>query len=336
MAKRRRKVSVPLLALFLVLLGAGMWLRSGIQPAAQGRSRYVRFEKPTRLAAALTELQRQGLVRNSTALRFYAFLTRRSQSVAMGTFSLSPEMSGPQILDSLAAPIRRDLRIPETNWANRTAHLLANKDVLNADEYMRLVHDPAQFQSEVSFPLSGKSLEGYLYPDTYDLPPLIGARAVIEKQLKTFDRKVWKKLQPKDLQRTLTIASMVQMESGRVQDEPMIAGVIENRLKKGMPLQIDSTLLYGIQKWRRLTFSDYKKIDSPYNTYTHKGLPPGPICSPTLSCIEAALNPARHNYLYYVALPTGETVFSKDYREHRKKIQARLHALALQKKVAAH
>jgi len=325
MAKRRSRLLVPILA--VVFAGAGLWVWNGIQPMPKGASRYIRYERPISLALALGDLHEKGVVKNVEALRIYAFLTRRSRSVPAGTFSVAPGMSGPELLTTLASPIRRDLRIPETNWANRTAHLLAKQDVLDADEYMRLVHDPARFQSEVSFPLQGASLEGYLYPDTYDLPPLIGARAVIDKQLKDFDRRVWKKLQPKDLQRTLTIASMVQMESGRVQDEPMIAGVIENRLKKGMPLQIDSTLLYGIQKWRRLTFADYRKIDSPYNTYTHKGLPPGPICSPTESCIEAALNPAHHDYLYYVALPTGETVFSKDYKEHRKKIQQRLKAL---------
>ena len=94
--------------------------------------------------------------------------------------------------------------------------------------------------------------------------------------------------------------------------------------------------LYGIQKWRRLTFADYRKIDSPYNTYTHTGLPPGPICSPTIASIEAALHPAHHDYLYYVALPDGETLFSKDYKEHLKKIKERKRELAqLNSKVKA-
>jgi UPF0755 protein len=109
---------------------------------------------------------------------------------------------------------------------------------------------------------------------------------------------------------------MVELEVAKDEERPIVAGVIENRLKRKMPLQIDATLLYGIGKWRRLTFKDYKEIKSPYNTYTHQGLPPGPICSPTVKSIEAALHPATHNYLYYVAMPEGYHLFAETYKEH--------------------
>jgi UPF0755 protein len=327
MAKKANLVRAGIALAAIAVVGF-IWLERETQPTTPGPSRFVRYERPVRLTIALNDFERQGIVRDSLALRVLAIFQGHSQSVRAGTYRVAPGMTSPQILTSLTSPIRQNLRIPETNWANRTAHLLAKSQVLDADDYMRLVKDPAQFQGVVSFPIQGSSLEGYLYPDTYDLPPLIGARAVILRQLKNFDRKVWGKVQPKDLLRTLTIASMVQMESGRTRDLPLIAGVIENRLKKKMPLQIDSTLLYGIQKWRRLTFSDYRNIKSPYNTYTHSGLPPGPICSPTIACIEAAMNPAKHDYLYYVALPDGETLYSKDYKEHLKKIKERKHALA--------
>jgi UPF0755 protein len=332
MAKKPKLLRPAIIGILLIGVFLA-WLKIETEPSQtpEGPRRYFRYEHSMRISEVLGRLQEQGIIKDARAMEIYALLTRHSLTVSSGTFSFAPGMSATRLLQSLSSPVRQSIRIPETNWAKRTAHYLAERQVLDADEYMRLVHDPSQFKSEVPFPLVGPSLEGYLYPDTYDLPPLLGARAVILRQLKNFDRKVWQKVQPDDMLRTLTIASMVQMESGRSHDLAMIAGVIENRLNKKMPLQIDSTLLYGIQKWRRLTFSDYKGIDSPYNTYTHIGLPPGPICSPTIESIEAALHPAHHDFLYYVALPNGESLFSKDYKEHLKKIKERKHELALRK-----
>jgi len=193
---------------------------------------------------------------------------------------------------------------------------------------MALVRDPSQFAHDVSFPLPKDSLEGYLYPKKYDLPPLYGARRVILKQLKEFERNVWDaRERPKNLTRTLIVASLVQLEAGRDDDRPMIAGVIENRLKKKMPLQIDATILYALQKWRRLSFKDYHGVKSPYNTYTTKGLPPGPICSPDAKDIQAAMHPAKHDYLYYVALPDGRSIYAATYHDHLKNIEIRKAAL---------
>jgi UPF0755 protein len=159
-------------------------------------------------------------------------------------------------------------------------------------------------------------LEGYLYPDTYDLPPLLGAHDTIDRQLKAFESKVYPLLKGvKNPGKILTIASMVEMEAAKDKDRPLIAGVIVNRLNKGMRLQIDATVLYGMKQWRRLNYADYK-FPSPYNTYLINGLPPGPICSPTLKSVEAALHPAKNGYLYYVAMPSGYSVFAHTYEEH--------------------
>jgi UPF0755 protein len=109
---------------------------------------------------------------------------------------------------------------------------------------------------------------------------------------------------------------MIELESGNDADRPVIASVIENRLAKNMRLQIDATLLYAISEWRRLTFKDYRTIDSPYSTYKNSGLPPGPICSPSVKSVEAALKPAKTKYLYYVAKPDGSHIFSETYDAH--------------------
>ncbi|CAN5458759.1 endolytic transglycosylase MltG [soil metagenome] len=317
----------------LAVVGAGVggyvWIHQGLEPLKPGPSGFVRWNTPSRLGSIVAQLKVKGIIRNGDALRLYAFYKRVPSNVTSGTYEFHPGMTADEVLSELQKPIRQMVRIPETNWAQRTANLLEKKGVVVASEYMALVKKPAEFKSSVSFPLPADSLEGYLYPDTYDFPPLLGAHGVIERQLQAFDKKIWKGLgEPKDLDRLITEASLVELESGRDEDRPKIAGVIENRLQQKMRLQIDASLLYGIQKWRRLTFADYKNIDSPYNLYKVDGLPPGPICSPSLKSIEAALKPAKHDSVFYVALPTGETLFSKTYADHLKNIEKRKKAIA--------
>ncbi|MEA2552123.1 MAG: hypothetical protein QOJ65_299 [Fimbriimonadaceae bacterium] len=289
----------------------------------KGEPFYVRFNDVTPLNTALDKLKADAVVRNPSAMATYAKIKRESRPVGIGTYQVHGGMTAEQIFKALHDPVEQMVRLPETNWAARSANILERKQVTAAEEYMDLVHRPQEFQKDVSFPLPSDSLEGYLYPDTYDLPPLLGARETILRQLKAFEKKVYEPLgKPSDLQRLLTIASMVELEVMKDPERPVVAGVIANRIKINMPLQIDASLLYGIQKWRPLTVADYRTIDSPYNTYTHKGLPPGPICSPTVKSVEAAMHPATHDYLYYVAMPgTGQHLFAPSYDGHLANIQ---------------
>jgi UPF0755 protein len=119
-----------------------------------------------------------------------------------------------------------------------------------------------------------------------------------------------------DLQRVLTVASMVELEAARDDERARIAGVIENRLRRGMRLEIDATVLYAEQNWRELGPGQVRKTDSPYNTYRRGGLPPGPIGSPSLKSIQAALRPERHGYLFYVARPDRSHYFAATYPDH--------------------
>lgn len=315
----------------VILLAAGgaLWLYLNLKPRDPGdKPRYVRFDQRSSLADALQRLQDGKILKSAFATRILAKYHKAPGVVARGTYELGGNQTPGEVLDALQKPIRRMFRIPETNWSQRTANLLEKSDVGPATQYMALVRNPDQFKDQVSFPLPKGSLEGYLYPDTYDIPPLTPPKEVVARQLRNFEKKIWEPLkEPKNLQRVIIIASMVEMEVMRDEERPIVAGVIENRLAKGMPLQIDAAINYGIQKWRPLTLNDYKKVDSPYNLYTHKGLPPGPICSPSLKSIQAALNPAKHKFLYYVALPSGRSLFSATYEEHLKNVQKRRDAI---------
>lgn len=321
------------MALLVLAAGAGGLYVAGsraLSPLPSGPNRLIRLDPAGSLESVLRRLEKEKIVRNAWATNLYAKAKRKPATVRTGTYLLHPGMDADELIAALAKPIRQMVRLPETNWAARSANLLEKANVCTAKEYMDLFAKPQEFQDAVSFPLpKSGTLEGYLYPDTYDLPPLLGARGVIVRQLQNFEKKVLEgKEPPKNLRRALIVGSMVELEVARDGERPVVAGVIENRLKLGMPLQIDASLLYGIQEWRELTFADYRNIDSPYNVYRHKGLPPGPICSPTVKSIRAALNPASHNYLYYVALPEGRHLFSATYDGHLRNIGKRKAALA--------
>lgn len=331
MAKGKKKGCAGCLVV-LALIGIGLYFAGSalLAPTVPGPKRYIRFATNTDFDQALSRLQKEGFIRSSLATSLYGRITKKAGPVKEGTYEFAPGMDADTLLAALQKPVRQMVRLPETNWARRSASLLEKAGVCTADEYMELFNQPSQFQDKVSFDLSkAETLEGYLYPDTYDLPPMLGAKGVIERQLANFEKKVLDgKTAPPNFRRTLIIASMIELEVMKDDERPIVAGVIENRITKGIPLQIDACLLYGIQKWRTLTFADYRNIPGPYNVYTHKGLPPGPICSPTNKSIRAAMKPAQHGYLYYVALPDGRHLFSATYPEHLQNIGRRKAALA--------
>ncbi len=321
--KRRIRRIVALIFLLIVGLVAFLTKRA-LEPTGAGEG-YLRIDHQTPIVEVLKLAEEKGYVRSAQTTAFIASLSGRSK-ISIGTYRLSGKVDGLANVRRLFHPMEQMVRIPETNWAKRTANILQKREVCSAEEYLAEVNHPQGRKTD--FPLPDDTLEGYLYPDTYDLPPLMGAKAVVGRQLEAFRKKVWEPLgKPKDLHHILILASLVQLEAGPDEDRPMIAGVIENRLAKKMNLQIDASLLYGMGKWRRLTFKDYKEFDSPYNLYTHGGLPPTPICSPSIASIRAAMNPARHNYLYYVALPSGKSLYAATYEEHKKNIEKRKEAL---------
>ena len=326
--KRRTKIVLRLVAALLIgLLGAVFLLFRAVSARGNATGHgYIRLDAPADRLTVLKEAERRGFVKSAAGLDLFARLTGRSATLGIGTYRLAGASSGVGNLRGLYRPVVQRLRLPETNWARRTANVLEKHEVCTADDYMAEVRHPSSRKTD--FPLPEATLEGYLYPDTYDLPPLLGAKAVVGRQLAAFKAKVWEPLDhPKDLERILTLASLVQLEAGRDDERPIIAGVIENRLARHMRLQIDASLLYGMGKWRRLYFRDYREFDSPYNLYRHEGLPPTPICSPSIASIRAAMAPARHNDLYYVAMPDGHSLFAATYPEHLRNIERRKTAL---------
>jgi len=310
--------------LIFALFFGSYWYSKELEPLAPGPLTYERVSRRSSLDAVLRTLQQKGYIRSANGLAFLARIQNRSRLVAEGTYQFRAGMTANEIFAALEKPVRQMVRLPETNWAQRNANLLEKAGVCSSKDYMKQVRNPQEFQDKVPFPLPKTSLEGYLYPDTYDLPPKMGAEAVILRQLKNFEKRVWNGLgQPRDLDTVLRKASLVELEVARDEERAVVAGVIENRLATGMRLQIDASINYGIQKWRPLKRREYQDIKSPYNLYLVDGLPPTPICNPTVKSIQAVLKPAKHNYLYYVAMPSGESRFAASIEEHDANFKAR-------------
>ena len=175
-----------------------------------------------------------------------------------------------------------------------------------------------------------KNAEGFLFPDTYQLTRSQESNgpAVVEAMLKVFDREA-KKLWPQgppppdELMRVVTLASLVERETGAPEERPRIAGVFMNRLRLGMRLQCDPTTIYGMGPdfGGKLTRADLENTDNLYNTYARAGLPPGPICSPGLASLKAAMNPEQNDYIYFVAKGDGTHAFSRTLDEHNRAVR---------------
>jgi UPF0755 protein len=324
MLKKARRRIAQLVVLGGIVL-SGFTFATLIAPMPTGAKQRFVMVKSRKLSEQLGIMAEKGVIRSAFATNLYGVVLgfRGNRLIAPGVYEVHPGQSAGEVLKSLVTPLRQLVRLREGRWAARTAAALAEKEVCTAEEYIDLVKKPELFET-AGVPLVGETLEGYLYPDTYNFPPALGAELVIRRQLLNFAKRTkGLGLTEENVHRVLTIASMLELESAELEEKKLIAGVIENRLRKGMRLQIDATVNYGMQLWRPLFYKDYTAVKSPYNTYLTKGLPPGPICSPTIDSIKAALSPAKHDDLFYISLPDGRTLFTPTYKAHLKNIALR-------------
>ncbi len=210
--------------------------------------------------------------------------------------------------------------IPEGLTAMQIANALLKFGIKRVD-FMYCVAHKNLFDFEFNKYIRGNSLEGFLFPDTYLFPVGFSAKDLVEMMLKQFERKAGRLLRKVRNSRwgiydRMIVASIVEKEALVPEEKPIIASVFFNRLRIGRKLESCATVEYVLPKHKqKLTLKDLK-IDSPYNTYIHKGLPPTPICNPGLDSIRAAVNPAKTKYLYFVLQKGGRHHFSITYKEH--------------------
>jgi UPF0755 protein len=260
-----------------------------------------------------------------------------------GVYELTPGMTRDQIVAKLnngeiIAPATIRFTIPEGFTVQQVAVRLAETAGVNKAKFLEAAGQPAQWTGSMwtkTLPTDNSlrfPLEGYLFPDTYEMKRGSTEADIINRMLSELDLKLDQL--PEDWQSTLeergltvhqllTIASLVEREVVVDDERPIVASVIQNRLKKKMPLQIDATIQYLLDKQKEHLLEVDLKVDSPYNTYLKAGLPPGPIASPSLKSIEAALYPEATDYLYYVTKKDGTNthLFAFTYKQHQKNIK---------------
>ena len=360
------KILSHLLTLAALLLVAGLTACSGdsalsvyleanswrLNQSAASESRPVEFaiEAGTPARQIAEDLEQAGVIDDALLFEAYVRVNGLASKLEAGQFVLSPNMTIPEIAEALQNALAPGIGVTvRPGWRlEQTADMLDKIDALSGEEYRRAAQqaDLSGIPDEdrrrytfLQFHPAGQSLEGYLYPDTYELPGE-GATAadLLRAQLDAFEANVmpvyWNAVAAgtaMDLHDALTVASIVEREAVVDDERPMIAAVYLNRLRLGMRLEADPTVQYALgfqpdtgQWWKTPIYLDeYDQVISPYNTYLNDGLPPGPIASPSLKSIAAVLSPTEHDYLYFVAEPggTGRHVFSRSFEEHLKAVE---------------
>jgi len=321
----RYRPSALLITLGLVTSG---WAVLGI--AACGSEDPARTIEVTVPAGAtfdsvLDTLVTRGVVDGGRRFRLYARVTGADRRIRAGSYALVMGTPWREILETLTSGqmMTFALTIPEGFTIADMVHRMAETVGRPADTVRARLTDPDAYQR---WHVPGPGLEGYLFPDTYRFARGVALDIVIEAMVKRYQT-AWTdgrraRLEELDMSENelITLASIIQAEARRVGEMQTISAVYHNRLRLGYRLQADPTVLYALGGRReRLLFAAMDSVaDHPYNTYTHRGLPPGPIAAPGEAAIHAALYPADERYLYFVARPDGSHIFTNSLEEHNR------------------
>ncbi|WP_413576538.1 endolytic transglycosylase MltG [Bdellovibrio sp. HCB290] len=276
------------------------------------------------------DLESKGLVRNSFFFSMYARFKNERSKVKVGEYLLRTNMTPDEVLDVITSgkSIARAFTISEGLSIYEISDLYEKAGFGTAADFMRLVRDPELIQS-----LLGEkqiSLEGYLFPETYMLTKFTDTKGLISAMVKRF-LYVYNEIQPQShlkgwtRHQIVTLASIVEKETGAPQERPLISSVFHNRLQKGMKLQTDPTIIYGKAETLGKIVINITRADltapTRYNTYVIPGLPPGPIANPGKEALLAAMNPEKSSYLFFVSQNDGTHVFSEDYKGHQSAVK---------------
>ena len=313
---------------FLGLAGFGLWLWSYAvtpMPMREGADLQVLIPPKTSLAGIEKILAENGVIPPGSGFYYLARVSRLSQRLQAGEYRFSPGQTPYQVLRALAAgaTVRWLVTIPEGTNIYQLADLLAQGGWGERELFLELVRDPDMLARHG---VRAASLEGYLFPDTYQLLRGQNPREIIDLMVER-GRRVREELG--DLRNNalglsphevLILASIVEKETAAPEERPLIAQVFLNRLRQRMRLQTDPTVIYGLTDFNgNLTRKDLE-TPSPYNTYQINGLPPGPIANPGRAAIVAVLHPASESYLYFVSKNDGTHYFSRDLAEHNRAV----------------
>lgn len=318
------------LFLELVLLWREAEITTPAQPGSPEEVVFV-VEEGENAAIVARRLEERGLITDAELFRLLARRDNRGARIQAGEYLLGPGMSPEQILETITEGRIRlvTVTVREGLRAEEVAELLEAQGLAGYEAVMELVQSAGPQYAEIGSP---PSLEGYLFPDTYRLPPSYGAPEIVDLMVRTFDQKVTEEMrrgfeeQGLTLRQAVVLASIVERETPVPAERPVVASVFLNRLALGMKLDADPTVQYALGRqeggawWKRELLLADLEVESPYNTYRQAGLPPGPIASPGAASLQAVARPAETDYLYFVARGDGTHHFSVTFEEHQRKV----------------
>lgn len=323
---RAGRVPVAALPLLLGVLAAAVvalaaW--SVFAPTASMRlgPRIVEIPLNQGLGAVARRLQDEGVIRTRLGFAAVAILSGRARSLKAGEYEIPRDSGALAVLDLLASGrvVQHPVVFREGHTVTELARLLEDHRLATAGDVLRVARDP-DFLRRHDIPMD--SVEGYLFPDTYQfvrgMPPEDILARMVARMREQISGSILDEIRAREMtvHQVLTLASIIEREAVDADEMPLISAVFWNRLRRDMPLQADPTVQYAVGRERqRLTRVDLQ-ADSPYNTYRRPGLPPGPIASPGLAAVRAALNPAPVAYLYFVAADDRRHHFSTTLEDH--------------------
>lgn len=283
------------------------------------------------LSRIADDLARSHVVTNARLFAFYARLKGAQSRLKAGAYQLTDAMPPAEILRKMlnGEVFVERFAVPEGYSIYQLAELLESRRMFSKDSFLAACRDK-ELLKELN--IRANSVEGYLYPSTYDVPKKMSAEDLIRLMVKNFARVYAERFEARvnasGMKRgeILTLASMIEKEARQPSERPLISSVFHNRLTKGMRLQSDPTAIYGVRAFGGKVAKQDVLRGSPYNTYLIHGLPPGPIGNPSAEAIEAALNPAQTDYLYFVARQDGSHLFTRSLDEHNKGVNKYLKA----------
>ncbi|HXV36410.1 MAG TPA: endolytic transglycosylase MltG [Myxococcota bacterium] len=322
---RRRALALALAGAALVLLGVAAiaaQLRWALSPALDAAPPLIFEVQPgASLGEVARELEARGVIRSALAFKLLARYRDLERALQIGEYELSAAHAPDEILTRIAEGrvVTYEIVLPEGITASQVAQRLEAAGVADAAAFLAFARDAA---SATALGVEGQTLEGYLFPETYRLPRGLSVREIAATLVGAF-LEVWRELEPEarrqrmSMREVVTLASIVEKETAVPDERPLIAAVFRNRLERGMRLETDPTVIYGIPDFDgNLRRADLENAQNPYNTYQIAGLPPGPIANPGADSLRAVVHPAESRSLFFVSRNDGTHEFSDTYDDH--------------------
>lgn len=327
--KKNSSKTLIILLLVVIVVSASIFISTIKKPLKISGSEVVNVEEGDSFYSIVSRLSNENKIKSPLLIKIYSKLTNLNLEVVPGNHTLEQSMSLKEMAEALKETSNANtvtITIPEGFTIDDIAVRVSENGICTKDEFLSAVKNyplPSYVKDD---PDKRYNLEGFLFPDTYNFDAGVKPEYIIETMIKRFEE-IWSKvstgfnIKSEDIEKVITVASIIEKEARVDKDRPLVASVIYNRLAQDMPLQIDATVIYAHGYYIESVRNRHLAIESKYNTYLHDGLPVGPICNPGVASIEAALNPAKTDYLFYLLASDNAHYFTNNYDDFLKKKQ---------------